>query len=182
MKTLFINGSPRKNGECSQMIDYLKDRLGEVQILRSYDGDVQACVDCRYCFDHPTCAFQDFRILKEAIEWADNIILVSPVYFGELTGSLLSYLSKIQVYWSARYLRKDPLLKPDKKGALILAYAGHCQEEIPLKTAQNHLSNMGVGTFLGLVAARDTDHTPALKDSSVRRKLDELVLSFTAEE
>ena len=60
MKTLIFNGSARKNGETQSMIDALTAQLeGEYKVVNAHSCNVRACVDCRYCWEHPACSIQD---------------------------------------------------------------------------------------------------------------------------
>lgn len=97
MKTLIFNGSPRKNGGTATLIKELKSCLpGEVFIVESYRADISPCVDCRYCWTNEKCAIDDeMQNVYRHIDEADNIIIASPIYFGELTGSLLNLMSRL---------------------------------------------------------------------------------------
>jgi len=48
MKTLIINGSPRKNGDsmsiANEMIKYLE---GEIKVVQTYYDNISPCLDCR---------------------------------------------------------------------------------------------------------------------------------------
>lgn len=49
MKTLIINGSPKKDGDTAVLINELVRNLkGEVVILTCYD-EISPCNDCRFC-------------------------------------------------------------------------------------------------------------------------------------
>ena len=107
MKTLIFNGSPRKNGDTSQLLQKFCAGLdGEYRIVRAYDGAIKPCVDCRYCWEHPGCAIKDG--MTEIYDWiadCDNVVIASPVYFSELTGPLLSVLSRVQTLFCGRFFR-----------------------------------------------------------------------------
>ena len=60
MKTLILNGSPRKKGETAFMIEALSRELGgEIKVVNAYTADIRPCVDCRWCFKNPGCAVKD---------------------------------------------------------------------------------------------------------------------------
>lgn len=60
MKTLIINGSPRKNGDTKTLINEMMTVLnGEVMVIDTYDNDIKPCMDCRYCWEHSGCSIQD---------------------------------------------------------------------------------------------------------------------------
>lgn len=109
MKTLIFNGSARKNGETQSMIDALTAQLeGEYKVVNAHSCNVRACVDCRYCWEHPACSIQDgWQEIDSYLRECDNVVIASPVYFCEITGPVLSVLSRIQVYWAAKTFRHE---------------------------------------------------------------------------
>ena len=167
MKTIIFNGSPRKNGDTVVLIHELMEHLeGEVLVVNAYESQIKGCVDCRFCWKHPRCAFADFQDLDQAIRNADNLVIASPIYFSEITGELLKILSKTQVYWSGRFIRHDQVIVKPKKGGVMLAYAGNCNLKYPLHTADLLLRNMGVEEIFTPVTAGDTDNYPAKEDEA----------------
>lgn len=98
MKTLIINGSARKNGDTHSMIQELIKQLeGEYFILQAHSCNIHACVDCRYCWEHPQCCVQDgWQELDAYLRECDNVVIASPIYFCEITGPVLSVLSRLQ--------------------------------------------------------------------------------------
>ena len=123
MKTLIFNGSPRKNGETAYMIRTLQENLGgDFKVVNAYRADIRPCIDCRWCFDHAGCAVKDeWQEVLSYIEECDHIIMASPVYFEEVTGMLLAVMSRLQTYFSARYIRKEEPVPKKKTGAVLLA-------------------------------------------------------------
>ncbi len=83
VKTLIINGSPRKNGDTVQLIRKLKEKIpGEVVEFVCYQSDIKGCVDCRYCWEHDGCCRKDgWQELEQVIQECDNLLIASPVYF-----------------------------------------------------------------------------------------------------
>ncbi len=175
MKTLIFNGSPRKKGNTAYLIEYLKDRLiGEVEVISAYESQIGGCIDCRFCWKNPKCAWPDWKEMDNKIREADNIIIASPIYFSEITGNLLKLLSKTQVYWSARILRKEDLFGKIKKGGTIITYAGHCDLPHPLKTARILLNNMNAREQFNPVISHDTDNVEARDDLEALKACEDL--------
>ena len=112
MKTLILNGSPRKNGNTISLIRRLTDKLnGDILVVDAYSGDVSPCIDCRYCKDHPGCAIDDgMQKVYRYIESCDSIVIASPIYFNELTGRLLDVVSRAQMYFCASHFRNEKLI------------------------------------------------------------------------
>ena len=123
MKTLIINGSPRKNGNTATLLNELKKHLnGETHQVDTYYAKSSPCYDCRYCWTNAECIIKDeMQDVYKAMDEADNFIVASPIYFGNLTGSLLNWASRLQLLWVSRYIRKvEPLSPKYRRGAIIL--------------------------------------------------------------
>ena len=57
MKTLIINGSPRKNGDSMALVNHMLEFLdGEAEIVHAYYDDISPCTDCRYCWENNGCS------------------------------------------------------------------------------------------------------------------------------
>ena len=123
MKTLIINGSPRKNGNTVTLLNELKKHLhGEVIQVDTYYAKSSPCFDCRHCWTNTECIIKDeMQDVYKMMDEADNFVIASPIYFGNLTGSLLNWASRLQLFWVSRYIRKvEPLSAKHRKGAVIL--------------------------------------------------------------
>ncbi len=60
MKTLILNGSPRKDGDTVFLIKKLLSRLqGEYKIVDCYAADIAPCIDCRCCREKLSCPIRD---------------------------------------------------------------------------------------------------------------------------
>jgi multimeric flavodoxin WrbA len=167
MKTLIINGSPRRQGDTMTLINEMTKHLeGEVKIIHSYYDDISPCVDCRYCSKNSACSIEDgMQEVYDFLQVADNVILASPLYFSELTGALLNFASRLQLYYASKYIRKDDKFKlKKKKGVLIISAGGSTKDlDHPTKTANIIFRSMNVDP-IGNVYAKNTDKTPAKED------------------
>lgn len=177
MKTLILNGSPRKKGDTMFMINKLIEKLqGEVIVVNVYEEKASPCIDCRYCWKHRDCALKDdmFKVY-DLMDVVDNVILASPVYFSELTGPLLSYTSRFQRYYVDRVLNKNPDFKMKaKKGAIILAGgAPTFNMERPIKTGKIIFKHINT-TFVGLMSSLNTNEIPASDDPSIDEQAEKL--------
>lgn len=167
MKTLIFDGSPRKNGDTAALIAAFTEKLvGEYTVIRAYDRlDISPCLDCRYCWDHPGCALQDgMQEIYRLIEESDCIVIASPLYYSELTGPLLSLLSRLQVYYCARKFQGIRLIKRPKCGAVLLAGGGDGGPEQAIRTAKMLLRSMGAGEIADPVMSLHTNEIPARED------------------
>lgn len=165
MKTLILNGSPRKNGDTVSLLNEMKKHLkGEVIIISAYNDDINPCTDCRYCWTHKECIIKDdMQRVYELLNEVDNIVIASPVYFSQLTGELLNLASRFQLYYAIRRIQKDKTFSlKHKKGVLILVGGGDGSPEPAVDTANiffRHLNAECIDTVMSLntdkVSAKD---------------------------
>jgi len=180
LKTLIINGSPRKNGDTMTIINEMKKYLdGEVEIINTYSDDIHPCVDCRYCWKNNGCAIKDkMQDVYKMLDEVDNVIISSPIYFSELTGQMLNFASRLQRYYSYRYIQKnmDFKLKP-KKAAIILAGGGDGNHEPAIKSAKIIFKVINA-ELIGTVLSLNTNNIPASEDKAALKKAKEVALAL----
>ena len=179
MKTLIFNGSPRKNGDCAALIHELVDHLhGEVKIVSSYYDGINACIDCRYCKENVGCSIDDgMQGVYNCIEKYDNVVIASPIYFSELSGSLLGVMSRLQTYFCQRHFRNKPVDIKRKRGVLILTGAEPGTDAKPQSTAKTLFKLMNTED-IALVLAVDTDKTPAKCDEKALQQAREAAMKL----
>ena len=175
MKTLIFNGSPRKNGETAYMIRTLQENLGgDFKVVNAYRADIRPCIDCRWCFDHAGCAVKDeWQEVLSYIEECDHIIMASPVYFEEVTGMLLAMMSRLQTYFSARYIRKEEPVPKKKTGAVLLTAGSIGPREKAESTAEMLLCQMSCDS-LGTVYVNRTDKVPVRDREDIIQEIKDL--------
>ena len=120
---LIINGSPRENGVCAELIKQVSKYFVECKIKR-YDTYKLApipCNDCKYCEYHEGFSKRDLDIFFEDFENADYIVFVTPVYNNFFPAPLKAIIDRFQRYYSARFKRgaKPPINKPKNVGVII---------------------------------------------------------------
>ncbi len=142
MKTLILNGSPRRNGDSVSLINKLTEKLnGEYKIVNAYCSDISACVDCRYCWSNNGCSINDeMTEIYDYIVGCDNVAIASPIYFSQPTGKLLDVCSRFQTYFAAKHFRNQVLSIKPKKGAVILVGGGDGNPENAYKTRLHNSS------------------------------------------
>lgn len=174
MKTLIINGSPRKGGDTAALLAAL-ELPGEVAEIRAFDVKVSPCLDCRYCRKSAGCSIRDgMQEIYRQIGESDCIILASPIWFATLPGPLLTLASRLQTYFSAAFFRKEQPFAAPKKGAVILTGGGSGGAEPAYDTAVMLLRQMGVKGEIPLVCSLHTDQTPAKEDADALAAVKEL--------
>ena len=102
MKVIAFNGSARKKGNTSMLLDLVLDELGGEGIeTESYDlagKEIKGCIACYRCFKNKDrrCAVDD-DVVNECIDKmieADGILLGSPTYFADLSASIKALIER----------------------------------------------------------------------------------------
>ena len=104
MKVVAINGSPRKGGNCAQMLEVLGGVLAQEGIefeVCQPGAKVHPCMACYHCLNNNTlrCVQADDgvnEIIEKCIA-ADAIVLASPVYHGSIAGSMKCVMDRIML-------------------------------------------------------------------------------------
>ena len=105
MKTIIVNGSPRKNWNTAQLLKEAQkgaESVGaEVEYVDLYDLNYNGCRSCLACkrkgiAEHYKCYWKDdlTPVLKR-IWQADRLITGSPIYYSEPTGGMRSLLERL---------------------------------------------------------------------------------------
>ena len=107
MKALFINGSPRKNGNTAQLLkramDGAREAGAEVELVNLYDRSLnyKGCMSCFACKvkggKKGVCSFKDdlLPILQKAVE-ADVLVCGSPNYCGYPSAALRAFMERME--------------------------------------------------------------------------------------
>lgn len=183
MKTLIFNGSPHTGGDTAALIRSLTAQLkGEVRVVDAWDNAIAPCNDCRFCRTHECCRISDTMTeIYRDINAADNIVIASPLYFSELTGPLLSLLSRLQFFWIAKNVRKAPALADKARlGFVILVGGGDGAPDKALSTAKTLLKHMGA-EFLDCVISHGTDRVPAKNDLAALEAVSRIARTMNGE-
>lgn len=173
MKTLIINGSPRRNGDSMTIVnEMLKYLNGEVELVHAYYDNISPCHDCRFCWNNEGCCINDdMQKVYQLINTVDNVIIASPIYFSELTGKLLSLASRFQAYYVKKHFKKnESFIMKEKKGVLILTGGGDGSPKaakVRAKIIFKHIKANIVGSVFSL----DTNNKPSIKDTDALVKI-----------
>lgn len=123
MKTLIIVGSPNKKGKTMELVNsYIANLEGEIKIINVFDyKPLKPCLDCGYCKKKLACSQSDYftDVIKDINE-SDCIIIASPMWFGNISGTLMSFMSRLRVLENGYNTRLDLKHKFNKVGVLLL--------------------------------------------------------------
>lgn len=177
MKTLILNGSPRKDGDTISLINKLTEQLnGEYKIVDAYYSNISACVDCRYCWNNDGCSINDeMTEIYDYIVDCDNVVIASPIYFSQPTGKLLDLCSRFQTYFAVKHFRDQKPFIKQKKGAVILVGGGDGNPEDAYKTACTILHHINVKDIYPLVGSFNTNKLPFAEDETAMARIVNIV-------
>jgi multimeric flavodoxin WrbA len=115
MKIIAINGSPRKNWNTATLLEKTLEGAAsngaETELIHLYDLNYKGCVSCFACKlkggkSYGKCAVKDgLAPVFKKIEAADALVFGSPVYLGNVTGEMRSFLERL-VFQYLKY--EDP--------------------------------------------------------------------------
>jgi len=105
MKVMAVNGSPRKTWNTATLLtkalEGATSQGAETELIHLYDLAFTGCTSCFACKtrdgkSYGRCAVKDglMPILKK-VEAAEALILGSPIYFGNVSGEMRSFLERL---------------------------------------------------------------------------------------
>lgn len=104
MKVIAINGSPRKKWNTATLLEKALEGAAsegaETEIIHLYDLNFKGCISCFACKlkngkSYGKCAMKDeLTPVLEKLENTDAVILGSPIYLGNLTGEMRSFMER----------------------------------------------------------------------------------------
>ena len=109
-RIVIIDGGPRRNMNTAQMLAKFAEGVKsansdiEVKTVRLYDLDYKGCMSCMACKlkdkASNVCRFNDaLTPVLEDIAQADGLVLGSPIYFGDVTGQMRTFLERLTFPW-----------------------------------------------------------------------------------
>ncbi len=128
-KVVAINGSPRKNANTATLLQKVlagaASAGAETEMINLIDLKYQGCISCFACKLKDTkfigaCAVRDdlSPVLEKAME-ADALVLGSPIYLGDVTGMMRSFIERFG-FMNTSYSNKDRWHTSTKKnGAFV---------------------------------------------------------------
>lgn len=108
MKVIGINGSARKDGNTTILIQTVFEKLQEneieTELIRLPELHIEPCKMCEGgkclgCLEKGTCIFtnDDFHTIFEKIKRADGLILGSPVYGADITAKMKTFIDRLGI-------------------------------------------------------------------------------------
>lgn len=151
---------------------------GEYKIVDAYRCNISPCIDCRYCWKNEGCCQEDeMQEVYKYIQECDNILIASPIYFSELTGQLLTIMSRLQTYWCARFFRKVIPIAKSKRGGILLVGGGDGSMEKASDTAVCLLNKMNA-ELVGTAYSHNTENISPIYDDVAMKNMEKIIVQF----
>lgn len=104
MRTLALNGSPRKCWNTAQLLESAlsgaREAGSQTEMFHLFDYNYKGCISCFGCKRRNSklchCYFKDgLSPILEKILQTDILLLGSPIYFGDVTGQMRNLLERL---------------------------------------------------------------------------------------
>ena len=178
-KVLILNGSPRKKGNTSFLVEELKnlakEQEHEVEILVLNDYDINPCQGCFWCYkDYPLKCVQDdvMNTLYPKVIESDVIVFASPIYWFTYSAQLKLFVDRLV----ALHVKGGHILN-GRKFASILVYGDSSAEGSGVFAAidsLNHMISYLRGENLGVVHGTGGDKLTVSNKEQLLSELKEL--------
>jgi multimeric flavodoxin WrbA len=135
-KIIALMGSPLLQGNTAKLLDEaIRGAVAagcEVEKIEVTTLQFNACREIFYCRNEETCAMKDdITPLYEKFRITDGIIIASPVMTMGIPGRLKSFMDRFQVYFMAKYVRRNPLVPKKKRDCRLGLYLGISGMNVP---------------------------------------------------
>lgn len=149
-KLIAINGSPRRNGNTAallkQAVQGAQEAGADAEIINLYALNFKGCTSCFACKlksrPHGICAMKDdLTPILEQIKSADAIIFGSPIYFMNLSSSMLAFIER---FFFSNYIYSDevPTVFPKKMPNAFI---------YTMNMTAKHFDRFGMSARLGMM-------------------------------
>jgi multimeric flavodoxin WrbA len=125
MKVIAFNGSARKNGNTTILINTVFEELIkegiETELVHLSEKEIKGCIACYQCSNNKDrrCAVDDDDIneLVDKMIHSDGMILASPTYFADITSEMKALMDRAGMVAKAN----DDMLKRKVGAAVVVA-------------------------------------------------------------
>ena len=139
---LIINGSPRKNKNCCNIISNIINKLEESNITYNvfnlYDMNIEYCTACGFCEKTGYCKFKDdMTPMYDMFDKAKGTIVVSPVHFDCISAKVKTVVDRTQAIYASKYiLKKSSIDRNKNRIGMYIAVGGSDPYESQFKGGQ----------------------------------------------
>jgi multimeric flavodoxin WrbA len=135
-RIIALLGSPRLEGNTAKLLNEAirgaNDAGCSVEKIEVTSLNFRACREIFFCREHETCAMKDdMTAIYEKFRDIDGIIVATPVMTMGIPGMLKSFIDRFQVFFMAKYVRKTPLVRKEKRQHRLGLYLGISGMNVP---------------------------------------------------
>jgi len=125
MKTLVLNGSPKKSGTIASLLRNTTKGIANqdnIEWINVYDLSMRPCIGCMKCRQTETCILpeDDAHIIGQKINEADNLIIGTPTYWGNMSAQLKMLFERNVPVFMGESKNGIPTPKQKGKKAIIV--------------------------------------------------------------
>lgn len=132
VKIIALMGSPLPEGNTGALLEEssrgARDAGCSVARVNVCDLNISGCMEYYYCEKNDSCYINDeFSPFLQRFKNMDGLIIATPVMTMGVPGQLKSFMDRFQVYFMAKYVRKQPFISEDQKKwrkTLLLSIGG----------------------------------------------------------
>lgn len=152
MKIAIISGSPRVGQNSEKIVEYVNKSLIEkeynTELILLREKKVGFCIHCNGCLEGVGCSTDKIaNEVNDVLSKADGIIVVTPVYFGDMTAQVKAMIDK-----TLPLRRQGMKLQGKVGGAIAVGNSRNGGQELALKNVQSWMH------FQGMVVVGDNSH------------------------
>jgi len=136
MQVVAVLGSPRTTGNSSAIARRFLDTAAKLGAnTRAFELNKLSCRGCQGCYackkELDKCIVKDdLAVVLSAVREADVVVLASPIYFGEITAQLKTFIDRAFSYLKPDYITNPQPSRLSQKKLLFVLSQGHPDENL----------------------------------------------------
>lgn len=181
-RVIGLLGSPLTEGNTAKLLGQAlqgaRDAGCSTEMIAVANLDFQPCMEIMYCRDHATCMMDDdMQAMYHTFRELDSLIVATPIMTMGIPGGLKSFIDRFQVFYMAKYERREPFIQKDHAARRNGIYIGISGMDIPnvfdgARLTMKAFFNIIDVKYHGELLVRDMDH---IRDVTTRPDLMEAV-------
>jgi putative NADPH-quinone reductase len=135
-KVIGLLGSPLPEGNTAALLDQAlkgaEDAGCTVEKILVPFLDFEPCMEILFCKEHEACEMEDeLTPLYPKFRELDGLIIATPIMTMGIPGKLKSLMDRFQVFFMAKYVRKEPLVPKEKRNSRLAIFIAISGMKIP---------------------------------------------------
>lgn len=119
-EVLILTGSPRVGGNTDTLVSSFVSGLESKKItwerVNVAQKDISPCTSCDGCNETGECVIDDdMQELYKKIDNSKAVVLASPIFFGNVSAQMKTFIDRLQKYWFVNFGNKHLVSKKIRK-------------------------------------------------------------------